>query len=498
MTHYNPLLATDSYKASQFLQYPAGTEYVFSYIESRGLDKQSALRKSVEEVLGRDLTEEEFDEIRLMPRDLNYTTFFGLQAFLKKYLSTPFTQDDIDEAEKKWTAHGEPFNREGWEYVLKKHNGYMPVVIKAVPEGTNVPHLNVLTTVENTDPKCGFVTSYLETVLVRAAWYPTTVATISNYVRRVIYRYLEETCDDPDNNISFKLHDFGGRGVSSKESAQLGGMAHLVNFLGTDTMEAVEAMAEFYGEEMAGFSIPASEHSTMTSWGQENEYDAFENMLNQFLGEGKVVACVSDSYDIYEACDAWGTRFKERIEESGGVVVVRPDSGDVVQVVLEVIQRLEKHFGTTVNSKGYKVLPPYIRVIQGDGCTIKSIPKICENLKQHGYSIENTAFGMGGGLLQKLDRDTFKWAMKCSSIVVNGEERPVFKDPITDPGKVSKKGRLTLVKNLDTGEYKTVKAPLIHGHRCAAEQLRVVFRDGTLVKDYTLAEIRERAIEPLF
>lgn len=498
MTRYNPLIATDSYKASQYLQYPEGSEYVFSYIESRGLDKQKELRRSVEQVIGRDLTEEEFDEIRLMPRNLDYTTFFGLQVFLKRYLSEPFTKEDIDEAEEFWAAHGEPFNREGWEYVLEKYSGRMPVVIRAVPEGTNVPMLNALVTVENTDPKCAFVTSYLETVLVRAVWYPTTVATISNYVRRIIYGYLQETSDFPDENIPFKLHDFGARGVSSKESAQLGGMAHLVNFLGTDTAEALETMREFYGEPMAGFSIPASEHSTITSWGKMNEYDAFENMLDKFLGPGKIVACVSDSYDIYKACEAWGTRFKDRVVNSGGTVVVRPDSGDIVQVVLEVVQALEKNFGTTVNSKGYKVLPDCIRVIQGDGCTIKSIPKICANLKANGYSIENVAFGMGGGLLQKLDRDTFKWAMKCCAIVVDGEQRSVFKDPVTDPGKVSKKGRLTTIRNQDPaseryGTYRTVTYPLAHGHICAVDQLRTVYRDGTLLEDYTLEEIRERS-----
>jgi nicotinamide phosphoribosyltransferase len=471
---FNLITDTDSYKFSHYRQMPPGTEFQFSYIEARGVSYPYVVPGF----------------------PLDYTTFFGLQMYLKEYLTKPITQEMIEEASEFCAGHGEPFNREGWEYILKEHSGYLPIEIRAVPEGTNVPVLNCLVTAVNTDPKCFWLTSFIETSLLRAVWFPTTVCTISNYVKSIILKYLEETCDDPQGQINFKLHDFAGRGVSSNESAALGGAAHLVNFMGTDTVVGVLAARKYYGIKMAGFSIPAMEHSCVCPWGKENEVEAYRNMLRQFAKPGALLACVSDSYDIYNACtELWGKQLKDEVLKSGATVVVRPDSGRTDEVVLEVVRRLDAAFGSTVNKKGYKVLHPSVRVIQGDGVNPSSIKDIMEALKQAGYSTENVALGMGGALLQKLDRDTFKWAMKCSAVCVNGEWRDVFKDPVTDKGKVSKKGRLTLVKNLDTGEYRTVNAPLAHGHRSAAEQLVTVFRDGVLLQEQTFEEIRARSNE---
>ena len=223
---HNILLNTDSYKVSMWKQYPVGTTGVYSYIESRG---------------GR------YDE----------TVFFGLQAFIKEYLLDPITQADIDIANEIWTAHGEPFNKEGWQYILDTHGGYLPVVIKAVPEGTMVPVKNVLATIENTDPNCFWLTTWLETALLRAIWYPTTVATQSKSIKETILDYLERTGDP--TTINFKLHDFGARGVSSMESAAIGGASHLVNFMGSDTISGILFAREYYNAGVAGFSIPAAE-----------------------------------------------------------------------------------------------------------------------------------------------------------------------------------------------------------------------------------------------
>ena len=446
------IMNTDSYKCSMFKQYPSGTEYIYSYIESRG-------------------------------GVYDHTVMFGLQAFVKEFLLEPITQEDIDEADEIITAHGEPFNREGWQYILDVHDGYLPLVIRAVPEGTLVPVKNVLATIQNTDPNCAWLTTWIETPLLRAIWYPTTVCTQSWYIKQLINAYLEKT-GDPET-IDFKLHDFGARGTSSLESANLGAAAHLVNFRGTDTLSSLLPCRRYYGADIAGYSVPAAEHSTITSWGKEHEVDAYRNMLKQFAKPGSVVAIVSDSYDIYKACKSlWGGELRQEVINSGATVVIRPDSGDPATVVLRCLDILKEQFGFYINSKGYKVLNN-VRVLQGDGINYRSIESILMAITDAGYSTDNVAFGMGGALLQKVDRDTNKWAMKCSAAYINGEWVDVFKDPITDPGKSSKKGRVTLYKNED-GYYSDVLSDDF-------DELFTIFEDGKLVTEWSFDDIREQS-----
>lgn len=457
----NIILMTDSYKMSHYLQYPEGTEFVSSYIESRG---------------------GKWDE----------TVFFGLQIYLKEYLSKPINMEMIDEAEEFCKEHMVPFNRAGWEYILEAHDGFLPVRIQAVPEGTVVGTRNVLVQIQNTDPKVPWLTSFLETSLLRAVWYPTTVATNSFACKREIYESLLRTADDADAEIAFKLHDFGARGVSSRESAMIGGASHLVNFMGTDTIEGAMAARTYYNEPMAGFSIPAAEHSTITAWGgPDKEIDAFKNMLKQFASPGALVAVVSDSYDIWAAIDVWGGELLEAVKASGATIVVRPDSGDPTTVPVDCIERLMDKVGYSVNSKGFKVLPDYFRVIQGDGITVDTIKVILANMEARQLSTTNIAFGQGGGLLQQLDRDTLKFAMKASAIVVDGVQRDVYKDPVTDQSKQSKRGRLALVETFSG--YATIREEQL----VVTNILETVFENGSLVGDQTFAEIRERAQEGL-
>jgi nicotinamide phosphoribosyltransferase len=405
--------------------------------------------------------------------------------FIKKYLLRPITLSDIDVAEEIITAHGEPFYREGWEYIINVHGGFLPVRIRAVPEGMVIPVKNVLVTIENTDPNCYWLTSFLETCLLRGVWYPTTVATRSYTSKKLIMNYLIRNGDP--NLIDFKLHDFGSRGVSSLESAGIGGLAHLVNFKGTDTVTALLYGKQFYHEGIAGYSIPASEHSTITSWGKDNEVEAYRNILKHHAKPGALVACVSDSYDIYNACDKlWGEELKEQVIESGAILAVRPDSGHPVEVNLKCAQILDNRFGSTINSKGYKVLN-HVRLIQGDGVNYDVIDRVLHVLESNGYSADNIAFGQGGGLLQALDRDTCKFAMKCSSIKIDGNWNDVYKDPITDPGKKSKRGRLQLIVN-EAGEYLTVPE-----RPWNKDVLRTVYENGQLMIDDTLADVRVRA-----
>lgn len=460
---YTPILAVDSYKASHKWQYPDGTDYVSSYVEARA--NNSGL-------------------------DLSGSVFFGLQPLLRQMAETPITAADIARAAALFAGHGVPFFEEGWRWILDQHQGRLPVEIRAVSEGTVVPFGNAVVQLVNTDPKAFWLTSYLETALHRAVWYGSTVATISWAVKQILREFWIKTSDAPVESLDFKLHDFGARGASSAESAALGGMAHLVNFKGTDTVEALLAADEFYGEPMAGFSIPAAEHSTITSWGRDGELAAYANMLSQFGGPGRLVAVVSDSYDIFHAVEKlWGQELRAQVLDMGGTLVIRPDSGDPVEVVAKVLHLAAEAFGTMINSKGYRVLNPAVRVIQGDGVNPHSIRAILNRMDADGFAIDNIAFGMGGALLQKVNRDTFSWAMKASAIGIGGQWRDVYKAPVTDQGKGSKRGRLALTCREGEG-WRTVP---LDSCSDADNRLRPVFVDGALVSTTSFAEVRVRA-----
>jgi nicotinamide phosphoribosyltransferase len=452
----NPITATDSYKVTHFKQYPPKTTQMFSYIESRG-------------------------------GVYSETKFFGLQYLLKTWLENPVSKEHVREAEELFKAHfgNDYFPKAGWLKIAEKYDGLPPVKIRAVPEGMVVPTHNVLVTVESTDEELFWLPSWLETQLLRTVWYGTTVATVSHSIKKLILSFLGRTADDPKGEIAFKLHDFGARGVSSAESAGLGGCAHLTNFMGSDTVEALLFARKYYGESMAAFSIPAMEHSTVTSWGKANEAESYSNFVTQFGKPGTLIAAVSDSYDLYNAVEhIWGEELKQQVQESGATIVVRPDSGDPPLIVLRTLQLLESKYGATKNSKGYKVLNG-MRVIQGDGVVEDSIRRILDLAERYEYSATNIAFGMGGALLQQVNRDTQKFAMKCSEVVVDGVHRPVSKDPITDPGKKSKTGRLELYR---TGNRFVTSADEVSGEKV----LRTVYENGRLLVDDTLATIRSR------
>jgi nicotinamide phosphoribosyltransferase len=447
---------TDSYKVSHADQLEAGTTDIYSFFESRG---------------------GKFSEV----------VFFGLQYYLKQYLEgIVIKKADIDDAAEDFALHfgnTDIFNRAGWEYIVERHGGRLPIQINAVPEGTVVPTGNVLMTVYNTDPKVPWITNYVETLLSQI-WYPSTVATQSREMKKLILASLRKT-GDPDT-IPFKLHDFGFRGSTSVEAAALGGAAHLVNFQGTDTLAALQVTRRIYGERMAGFSVPAAEHSTITSWGRQREAEAFRNMLEKF--PTGLVSVVSDSYDIYAACrDLWGSKLKEQVLNRDGVLVVRPDSGNPSEVVVKVLEILGDQFGFEANQKGYKVLNPKVRVIQGDGIDYGSLGNVLTAMETAGWSADNVAFGSGGGLLQKVNRDTQRFAFKCSATKIGGVWRDVIKNPITDPGKKSKAGRLALVNR--AGVYQTV----LEKDAGSDNLLQPVFRNGVVLQEQSLADIRTRA-----
>ena len=458
----NIITMTDSYKLAHWQQYQPNTEVVYSYFEAR---------KGAE-----------FSE----------TVFFGLQYILKEYLEgVVITRAKIDQAEAMAGDHlgrADLFNKKMWEHILEFHDGKLPIRIKAVPEGTVVPIDNVMMTVENMCPHCCALTNHLESLLCHV-WHACTVATLSREVKKMIKMYFDKTGDD-SGALDFMLHDFGFRGVSSVEAAAIGGLAHLINFKGTDTLVALEAAQEYYNHSgAAAFSVPATEHSVMTSLGSDGEEKIIGQLLDNY--PTGVLSVVSDSFDIYNTVEnIIGRTYRDRILARDGVFVVRPDSGDPKEIMLRLLDILWVRFGGRINSKGYKVINPKIKLLWGDGLDLWKIEVILHAMMKEGWSVENVAtFGMGGGLLQKINRDTQRFAFKCSAQKRDGEWHDVYKDP-KDSSKKSKRGRLVLINDAYgyvtmTEEEGTMKQ--------MDDQMVTVFENGELKKDWNLDGIRVRA-----
>lgn len=455
----NVCINSDSYKQGHFKFMKTGTTSVYSYIESR---------------LGA-----KFDEV----------VFFGFQMYLKKFLMKRVTQKMIDQASVMVTQHGLPFNKEGWEYVLKHHNGRLPLRIMAVEEGSVTPVGTALVTVENTDPNCAWAANFIETAALRATWYGTTVASQGRAFKKIIKKYLEETGTPTD--IDFKLIDFSSRGVESFEASTICGAAHLVNFMGTDNLVGIAASMEYYDtDELTGYSIPASEHSVTCERGRGGELEFFSDAIDTFLtGPGTMVSIVIDTYSTANAIKLFGVELKDKVIASGGRLVLRPDSGNPINMVLFVVQELEKYYGTIINEKGYKVLHNSVRVLQGDGINIEMVPSILENLKNNGYSADNVTFGSGGGLAQNVTRDTNRFAQKASHVVIDGVAHNIQKIPETDPSKASKAGRLAVVNR--NGVVLTVPEQEILDNE--QNLLRVVYENGRLYNNCKFAKVRDNA-----
>ncbi|SEK85096.1 nicotinate phosphoribosyltransferase [Xaviernesmea oryzae] len=459
MDFANPILDTDSYKFSHHLQYPPGTSAVSHYIEARG---------------GSDLVD---------------VVFFGLQMFLKGLLARPVTRDHVEEAEAFVTAHGLPFNRAGWMHIVERHGGRLPLEIEALPEGVCVRRGVPLVQVTNTDPACFWLSGHVETAMLRAVWYPSTVAGQLRKIRRELRGMLEKTCDAPQDHLSRMLLDYGARGTGAHEQAALGGAAHLIYFSATDNVPGVLAARRFYRAPMAGRSMPASEHATMTAWGGEHEVAAYGNMIDRFARYG-AFAVVSDSYDINLAVsEIWGKALKERVKSCGATIFIRPDSGDPIETPVHVVKQLDYHFGSTMNAKGYRVLNPCVRVIQGDGLSVADMGQVLRRLEAFGFSAENIVFAMGGGILQKVNRDLYAFAMKANGRRDDeGRWHDVWKRPATMNVKASKAGRQAVVEGMMGLE--AVRADQLRGRE---NYMRPVWRDGELLVDWTLDEIRARA-----
>lgn len=457
MLNDNLLMLADSYKMCHWWMYPKDTKQIYSYFESRGGI---------------------FDNVR----------FFGLQYILKEYMEGQVvTKDKIDEAEDYVMEHCGSFNRAGWELILNKHGGHLPLNIFAVPEGAVVPTRVPLSVVYNTCEQSAWLTNFVETIL-STMWYPTTVCTQSHEIKKTITKYMMDTVGNTDG-IDFMMHGFGMRSSTSMESAAIGDAAHLVSFKGTDTVNALKLCRMYYNERMAGFSVAATEHSVMTIEGKDNEAKVVERLLRA-APKDKILSMVGDSYNIFKFCSEILPSLRHLIVCRTAPLVVRPDSMEPTFIVPKVTDLLMSEFGYTVNKLGYMELPPYLRVLQGDGIDRDSVGKILEVCKSQKYAANNYVFGSGSALIQKLNRDDLKFAFKCCA-TKRDIWYDVYKDPYSPDGesmKKSKRGLVWTYRNKN-GEYyydnkRNFKSDDDSG-------MKLVFENGR-VKECTLAEIRSR------
>lgn len=451
----NILMLADSYKYSHSKQYPKDMVKMFDYLESRG---------------------GQYDK----------TVFFGLQYYIKKYLTKKITKEDVEEAFEFARLHGIPFDYEGWNYIVNKLNGKLPIKIKAVPEGSIIPNKNVLMTIESTDKNVPWVAGWIETLLLKI-WYPITIATRSYYIRQMLSKYGTEEW------VNFAFHNFGDRGSSSVEAAALGGLAHLTSFFGTDNFNSLKYAKKYYNDNCVGYSVFATEHSSTTSNAEGNSEKEYEFVLRMLKDNPKlpIMSFVADSYNVYEFtdfCTNPNKEIRQILNNREQKLVIRPDSGNPIEVLDKMFEILEKNNVFDIEIDGKKASSKY-GILWGDGINNKSIEEILKYFTDKGYAAENFVFGSGGWLMQDLNRDTNKFAVKCSSITLKDDRQvDVFKDPITDKGKKSKKGEITLYYNDEKG-YFTDRIGLNE-----QEMLEVVYENGEIKKEYSFEEIRKRVM----
>ncbi|AXQ68358.1 nicotinamide phosphoribosyl transferase [Caulobacter phage CcrBL10] len=452
---YNLIADTDSYKLGHWVLYRDGCTTVYSYIESRG---------------GR------YPKVMLA----------AFQRLLFQKLCKPITRADIDEMAVFVPAHGLPFNRDGWEIILNEYGGYLPLRIKAVPEGMMIPVKNALISVENLDPRLPWLTSYFETMILRDVWTASTIAARVNNIASRIKSFWDLTSDTPMSPFAFL--DFSSRGTMGYDHSVLAGIAHLYHFQGSDNVPAVRAANINYFSEMSAYSVLATEHSISCSFGRDNDDEYIEHCLNR-APAGSIVSLVGDTWNIFEFTRKL-VKFKDLIANKNITIVCRPDSGKLGEVIPPVLKIMADGFGTQRNSKGLDVLNLNAKVLQGDGMNEHTHMDPFYLGRDLGIAPDSIMTAAGGGLATgDLDRDTNKWAMKSSAQEINGEWVDIFKDPITDPGKVSKKGKLALVTN-EAGGFETIT---VHeGDVVEHDLLDEVFNTGKVLEPTTLDQIRER------
>lgn len=485
----NVLTACDFYKVGHINQYPKGTEEIYSNFTPRSI-KHLNVEKDL------------YD---------GKIVFFKLQYFLKSFLQEAFNEtffsQPLEQVLKAYKRRIDTslFTDFDVSHIEALHKlGYLPIRIKALPEGVKVkPGIPVFTIV-NTLPEFFWLTNYLETVISAEVWKGMVNATIASHYRGIFKTYAELT-GSPKDFVNFQGHDFSFRGMSGWADGATNGMAHLTSFLGTDTVAAIDSLEAYYNadadKELIGCSVPATEHSVMCSAGIDNERDTIKRLITEIYPSG-IVSIVSDSWDFWNVLNVTAPSLNDEIMGREGKVVFRPDSGDPVKIICGdpdavvgsnewygAVRILAKHFGTTMTDKGFMVLDSHVGLIYGDSITPKRANQILKNLMDMGYASCNCVFGIGSYTYQYSSRDSIGAAMKSTSGVVNGVRRSIFKDPKTDNGvKKSAKGLLRV--ELQGGEYILLDDQTPEQE--ALGELKTVFEDGKLVKETTLVEIRGR------
>jgi nicotinamide phosphoribosyltransferase len=481
----NPFLLTDYYKVGHVFQYPDKTELVYSNLTPR-----NSRLKDVDEMV-----------------------FFGMQYFIKEYLIKYFNENFFDQPKDiVITNYKRRINTSlgtglpTYQHLESLHAlGYLPIEIKALPEGSRVPMKVPCITIVNTLPEFYWLTNFLETLLSAIIWQPCTSATIAYTYRKLLNKYAAET-GMPKEFVQWQGHDFSFRGMSSLETAILSGMGHLLSFTGTDTIPAIDALEQYYNadadRELIGGSVAATEHSVMCSGSKDGELETFKRLITEVY-PGGIVSIVSDTWDLWKVCTEYLPALKAAILNRDGKVVIRPDSGDPVKIICGdadgktipqqkgVVELLWDVFGGTITEQGYKLLDPHIGAIYGDSINLERAAQICDGLKAKGFASQ-VVFGIGSYTYQYNTRDTFGTAMKATYVVIDGEGREIFKNPVTDDGtKRSATGLLSVKK--ENNHF--VLYDKVSWQQEAASELKTVFKDGKLIKEFTLAEIRATLAE---
>lgn len=491
-----PTLLCDFYKVSHREQYPEKTEVVYSTWTPRS---------------GRHLP------------DVDKVVAFGFQGFVKEYLIDFFNdnffsrpKDEVLKEYSRYLQHCLFRQNPDTSHIEELHDlGYLPLKIKALDEGTLVPFRVPMLTIENTDPRFFWLTNYFETLMSNNLWKPSTSASIARIYRKILDKYAIETTGSTAG-VEFQGHDFSMRGMSGLEDSARTGVGHLLSFVGTDTIPAIQYAEQYYGAnietELVGCSVNATEHSVMCAGGADNEFETYRRLIEDTYPTG-IVSIVSDTWDLFHVITDTLPKLKDKImardggENSLDKVVIRPDSGCPIKILCGdpdakvgspehkgVVELLFEIFGGTVNEKGFKVLDSHIGAIYGDAITIDRCTKICENLKKKRFASTNVVYGIGSYTYQYTTRDSLGFAMKATSVTIDGKETPIFKDPKTDDGtKKSARGRVE-VKYL-RGSHGSVLTYEDVDNKTTLESddmLTTLFEDGKLVKEVTLAEIKKR------
>lgn len=494
----NAMLMTDGYKLDHRRQYPKGTEYVYSNWTPRSNE--------------------------YFPEANDGSVVFGVQYFIKKYLIEAFNREffslNEEVAVKSFKRRIDTFlgeNEVGVEHIRALHKlGYLPIRIKSLPEGSVCPIRVPMLTVVNTHPDFFWVTNFLETIMSCELWLPMTSATTARQYRKELERHADKTGFDKDVMLGFLCHDFSMRGMAGLEASITSGMGHLTSFVGSETIPAIGAVEEYYNmdaeKELIAATVPASEHSVMCAGGKDDEFGTFKRFITELYPKG-FVSIVSDTWDLWQVVTDFIPRLKDEILSRDGRLVVRPDSGNPVNIICGlpiddvremtlqeraacqpeikgVYECLWDIFGGTINEKGYKVLDPHIGVIYGDSITLDRQKEIYRRLEEKGFAATNLVLGIGSYTYQYRTRDSLGFAMKATWCQVNGEAREIFKQPKTDSGMKNSLKGLIRVDMDENGVY--------YATDCVSKEqeqggcLETVFEDGKLVKEVSMAEIRER------